>query len=769
MSTMDIGNHGVKINGVHPNNNQCGITVEGDFLPFNWDDESIFFNISKPTEEELLLYKVYELNANTTPNARKIRRQRSKTFYKFADIPISELRKRFAMLPEDTITRTLQNTTQFYTEIQEENQTNPSKHFRKRFKALQYNRQHEAVATDFTFLSSNTSQGHKGGQFFSGVTSKKWAFHPLKKESQCVAALQDYIREHGPPDTIISDNAKSETSDRWNTVLRDAKISTRTSEPHHPHQNPAEPEWGRLSKMVQNCLRTFNAPVELSNWCLLWCCQVNNHVSRRSLNYRTPEEVSTGRTPDISKFRFHFYEPLWFFEPNIKTPNDNLLKARFLAIAESCGDVMTYYILTEPELAKTKRQILMRSVIKTRRKNIGATDEYINDNPDMEKFTLSLTEATRNRNDIKSSDEVPILIPGEKIANAYSNRNDDEELTIESEPSDAEDEASNHMDQSEEQLPTDMDATNDAESHNIIAESIDPNLHNTMVLTRILDHFWTNGILVLKTQYIGNDGRKFVLDTPFTQLKEDEPIPCAKYVREYIAEERRGNRPFNEWANKTLKIHGKTIRRMRRVNPNWRSNREDVNTSILRNAIKIRTSTIRVRKIFRKKQESRNSRVTKQKNREKFGIPIPNTIKDAIRYDTEASNTKWADAIKKEMDNLDRLEVFKYLPSNTKFDAEDGWQQAPLRMIFDVKNEDRRYKARLVVGGHKVDSSEYNTFSSQVDTLSVLLLFLVCKHQKLSLMTADVGNAFPTAPNQEKVWCTAGPEFGTREGSKIEI
>jgi hypothetical protein len=36
-------------------------------------------------------------------------------------------------------------------------------------------------------------------------------------------------------------------------------------------------------------------------------------------------------------------------------------------------------------------------------------------------------------------------------------------------------------------------------------------------------------------------------------------------------------------------------------------------------------------------------------------------------------------------------------------------------------------------------------------------------------MTADVGNAFPTTPNQKKVWCTAGPEFETREGSKIEI
>ena len=181
-------------------------------------------------------------------------------------------------------------------------------------------------------------------------------------ESQCVTALKDYIREHGPPIGILSDNAKSEIGEKWTEVLRNNMIKTRTSEPHNSHKNYAEPEWGRLSKMVQNNLRVFNAPIGLSNWCALYMCQVNNHVSRASLNHKTPEEISTGRTPDISKFRFHFYEPLWFFEPKIKTPKSNLLKARFLALAESCGDAMTYYILTEPDPPKRK-QVLMRSVV----------------------------------------------------------------------------------------------------------------------------------------------------------------------------------------------------------------------------------------------------------------------------------------------------------------------------------------------------------------------------------------------------------------------
>ena len=43
---------------------KCGITVDQTFLPFDWDDDSVFYRISKPTEAELSIYTVFELNAN---------------------------------------------------------------------------------------------------------------------------------------------------------------------------------------------------------------------------------------------------------------------------------------------------------------------------------------------------------------------------------------------------------------------------------------------------------------------------------------------------------------------------------------------------------------------------------------------------------------------------------------------------------------------------------------------------------------------------------
>ena len=91
---------------------------------------------------------------------------------------------------------------------------------------------------------------------------------------------------------------------------------------------------------------------------------------------------------------------------------------------------MTYYVLTEPDSTKQKKQILMRSVVKTRRKNIGQVSEYINDNPDMESFTLSLSESIRNAQDIESSEKVPLLQPGEKIADAFANIGNDDDIQV---------------------------------------------------------------------------------------------------------------------------------------------------------------------------------------------------------------------------------------------------------------------------------------------------------------------------------------------------
>ena len=87
--TWDMSEFGVRVEGIHPSAPKCGITVDGTFMEFDWDNESIVFSISRPTQHDLDMYDIYELNSPFPP--------------KFKSLPMSELRKRFAYLSEDTI------------------------------------------------------------------------------------------------------------------------------------------------------------------------------------------------------------------------------------------------------------------------------------------------------------------------------------------------------------------------------------------------------------------------------------------------------------------------------------------------------------------------------------------------------------------------------------------------------------------------------------------------------------------------------------------
>ena len=174
MTTADMCDHGIKVNGIHPNETKFGMTVEHQFLQFEWDEAgaTVHFDITKPTEAELAECQIFELNSPLPPVDRKRRLPQQQWETSFKTKPMPELRKIFAYLPDDIISKTLDNTTQYYLETDTENRGNPQRHFRKRFKAILDDRQQEDVSTDFVCLSHKTSQNHKGGQFFVGTTSK---------------------------------------------------------------------------------------------------------------------------------------------------------------------------------------------------------------------------------------------------------------------------------------------------------------------------------------------------------------------------------------------------------------------------------------------------------------------------------------------------------------------------------------------------------------------------------------------------------------------
>jgi hypothetical protein len=108
------------------------------------------------------------------------------------------------------------------------------------------------------------------------------------------------------------------------------------------------------------------------------------------------------------------------------------------------------------------------------------------------------------------------------------------------------------------------------------------------------------------------------------------------------------------------------------------------------------------------------------KRTHKFGIEVPKTVKETLELDTKNGNTLWADTIAKEMKDV-RV-AFEILPDGQS--APIGYQKIPCHMIFNVKMEDFRRKARLVAGGHRTEGPTTITYDSVVsrETVHIALL-----------------------------------------------
>jgi len=71
-------------------------------------------------------------------------------------------------------------------------------------------------------------------------------------------------------------------------------------------------------------------PVKLWDFCVNYVSYLQNHIVRplSNLRGRTPYEMVTGNTPDISELlEFEWYQPIWYYEPS-EFPHQNKLIGR---------------------------------------------------------------------------------------------------------------------------------------------------------------------------------------------------------------------------------------------------------------------------------------------------------------------------------------------------------------------------------------------------------------------------------------------------------
>jgi len=136
-----------------------------------------------------------------------------------------------------------------------------------------------------------------------------------------------------------------------------------------------------------------------------------------------------------------------------------------------------------------------------------------------------------------------------------------------------------------------------------------------------------------------------------------------------------------------------------------------------------------------------------------------------VRIDTANGNTLWQDAVTSEMEKV-RI-AFKILDDGDK--VPPTYQQIRCHLVFDVKMEDFRRKARFVAGGHMTDTPATLTYASVVSRETVRIALTLAALNDLEVKTADIESAYLTAPASEKIWCTLGPEFGDDAGKTAII
>ena len=91
--------------------------------------------------------------------------------------------------------------------------------------------------------------------------------------------------------------------------------------------------------------------------------------------------------------------------------------------------------------------------------------------------------------------------------------------------------------------------------------------------------------------------------------------------------------------------------------------------------------------------------------------------------------------------SLERLGVFQLYLSKTK---------------FYNKYQVLQHKARLVVDGHVVDSTEHITYSSTTKNVSTRLMILIDVKNGLGIMAGYIGNELCMAPCAENIWSCCG-------------
>ena len=601
-----------------------------------------------------------------------------------------------------------------------------------------------------------------------------------KNDTDATESLRRFCTDVGVPVNLKSDMAATFTGRNtgFTQMVRKHGINMTWSEPdRHNQLQQVDVAIRDLKRRWRHKMSSKNVPRRL------WCFGVEHQAQLmqfipRGRNDRSGYEVLTGRTPDISEFcDFDFYDLVWYWRaahPSLSEHDREL--ARWMGVAHRVGSDMCYWLMP----------VSGKPVVNTTVQHVTSEDYQ---NPQIKLRIDDFNNKLHAR-----LDDTDFVLPGNDLDFNYPNDVYEIPIAQDAENGDRIDENGDI-----EQRPE----ADDVDSYdNLIGATflLDPLKSPNNVATRAT-------VIRRKTDHLGNPIGKAhsnpLLDTREYEV-ELEDGTYDSYFANTIAENLWSQcdaegRQFNvirgiighkSDGHAVKKEDGYYMvggqKRAKKTTAGWKLEVEfsdgtsdwlplrDVKES---NPIELAEYAIAscidqepaflwwVPLVIRK----RNRMVNKVKKKywrttHKFGIRLPKTVAEALRFDKENGNTYWADAMSKEMGKA--KVSFNPMDGCTpeqvranKIDELRGFQEIKCHIVFDVKMDFTR-KARFVAGGHTTEAPNSLTYSSVVSRESVKIAFLIAALNELDIMACDIGNAYLNAPCREKIWFVAGPECG---------
>ena len=658
---------------------------------------------------------------------------------------------------------------------------------------LHYRRLNFTLFSDTMFAKTKSLKGFTCCQVYADGEGFVWA-DPMKSKSEAGRTLKRLIQDVGIPNKIVSDGAPEQIGpgSEFQKLMRTYDI--------RGHQNEAKTQkYNRAEDAIRECKRRWKqriirrrVPKRVWDFGIVWESEILLRMCRHGNDFTGMERV-TGDTPDISEWLdFEFYDICQYWD----VPNDwnNPKIGRWLGVSHRVGSAMCYWILTETgsviawttvqhimvDESKQEETIQRINDYQSRLDDKLGDDQYIDSSED---FTAFINE------DIPDDDEDPDsmgqVIPEEEPYQGYHLPEIDEIGKMEDEASsenvfdtyigaevslpgpggrnqmarvvkrikgnDGKPKGVHHDNpilNTSEYLVEFPDGVTKELTANIIAESmfsqVDTEGHHYQLLSEISEHC-KDSTAIPKSDGFYSKGANHEVPkkttrgwellvhwkdrssnwVPLKDLKVSNPVELAEYA---VANDIHTEPAFNWWVRHTLKKRDRIISKVK--SKYWRT------THV-------------------------------------FGIRVPRSVEEALKLDEENGNTLWYDAIQKEMKNVriafeaDDIVTPEQARSNKHY---VGFQEIKCHMSFDIKMDGKFIrKARFVVGGHTTDPPASITYSSVVARDTVRIAFTIAALNGLDVMSCDIGNAYLNAPCQEKIWCIAGPEFGSDKGKVMKI